>query len=91
MKKPMLTQSLKSGLPSSRQLDTFDKYEMITNFLEGVQNDSTASNSINAANLTSGSDNSSSPSLNKTEQYQAVLDTIKDDLANISAANSNLT
>jgi hypothetical protein len=64
---------------------------MITNFLEGVQNDSTASNSTNAANLTSGSDNSSSPSLNKTEQYQAVLDTIKDDLANISAANSNLT
>jgi hypothetical protein len=57
MKKPMLTQSLKSGLPSSRQLDTFDKYEMITNFLEGIQNDSSATNNTNATNLSPNADN----------------------------------
>ncbi len=88
-----MTKTLKSGLPSSsRQLETYDKYEMITNFLEGVQGNDTINNTTEA-NLTSTSANSTNSSslVNLTESYLAILETIKDDLANISAINSNLT
>jgi hypothetical protein len=63
---------------------------MITNFLEGVQSN-TSDTSSNSTNVTNSTENSTSPSLNKTELYKVVLDTIKDDFANISAVNSNLT
>ena len=65
---------------------------MITNFLEGVQGNDTINNTTEA-NLTSTSANSTNSSslVNLTESYLAILETIKDDLANISAINSNLT